>query len=96
MKVLFLTHSFPRDGGDAAGSGGCVAVGTFVLLLPWMSNVERAVPVPGSRTNISTRPFGAKVGPSLWKPSVSIRSPEPSGLRMPMENDPRACLVKAM
>ena len=43
-----------------------------------------------------TRPFGAQVGPSLWKPSVSMRSPEPSGLMMPMENWPRACPVKAM
>jgi len=37
---------------------------------------------------MSTRPFGAKVGPSLWKPEVSSRSPVPSGLMMPIENCP--------
>ena len=43
-----------------------------------------------------TRPFGAKVGPSLWKPSVRMRSPEPSGFMMPMAKLPCRCLVKAM
>ena len=51
---------------------------------------------PGSRKNITTRPFGAKVGPSLWNPSVRMRSPEPSGFMMPMAKLPRPCLVKAM
>jgi len=41
-------------------------------------------------------PFGAQVGPSLWKPSVRMRSPEPSGLMMPMAKVPPFCLVKAM
>ncbi len=29
--------------------------------------------------NMSTRLLGAQVGPSLWKPSVRMRSPDPSG-----------------
>ena len=33
-----------------------------------------------------TRPLGAKVGPSLWNPSVRMRSPEPSGFITPMAN----------
>ena len=65
-------------------------------LRPVMSIVNSEGPRPGSRKNISTRPFGAKVGPSLWKPSVRMRSPEPSGLRMPMAKLPRAWPVKAM
>ena len=43
-----------------------------------------------------TRPFGANVGPSLWNPEVRIRSPEPSGFMMPIENCPPPCLVNAM
>ena len=35
-----------------------------------------------------TRPFGDQVGPSLWKPSVKIRSPEPSGRITPIANEP--------
>jgi hypothetical protein len=52
--------------------------------------VNSAAPLlpPGSRKNISTRPLGAQVGPSLWKPSVKSRSPEPSGLITPMPNVP--------
>ena len=51
---------------------------------------------PASRKNISTRPFGAQVGPSLWKPSVRMRSPEPSGLHDADRELPPVCLVKAM
>ena len=43
-----------------------------------------------------TRPFGAQVGPSLWKPVVRMRSPEPSGRITPIENLPPDCLVKAI
>jgi len=35
--------------------------------------------------NIKTRPLGAQVGPSAWKASVSMRSPEPSGRITPIE-----------
>ena len=53
-------------------------------------------PPPGSRKNIRNRPFGAQVGPSLWKPSVNRRSPEPSGFIPPIAKPPFVCLVKAM
>ena len=50
----------------------------------------------GWRKNMMTRPFGAQVGPSLWKPEVRMRSPEPSGRITPIENRPPDCLVKAI
>ena len=59
-------------------------------------NSEGPALPPGSRKNMITRPFGAKVGPSLWYPSVRIRSPLPSGFITPMANLPPACRVKAM
>ena len=48
------------------------------------------------RKNISTRPLGAQVGPSTWKPSARIRSPQPSGRITPMEKLPPLILVKAI
>ncbi len=42
------------------------------------------------RQNISTRPFGAKVGPSTEKPSDRMRSPDPSGCITPMEKLPNS------
>ena len=45
------------------------------------SRTECGPPEPAaSRKNISTRPFGAQVGPSCWKPVDRMRSPEPSVL----------------
>src|ERR1700731_4993801 len=86
------------NSGDHAGSDAKPGVGTRCSLRPEMSTVNSDGPLlpPGSRKNITTRPFGANVGPSLWKPEVRIRSPEPSGFMMPMENCPLPCLVKAM
>ena len=74
--------------GDHAGSEAKPGVGTRCSLRPEISTVNSDGPPlpPGSRKNIRTRPFGAKVGPSLWNPEVRIRSPEPSGFMMPMEN----------
>ena len=43
-----------------------------------------------------TRPFGENVGPSLWNPSVSIRSPVPSGFITPIANLLCPKRVKAM
>ena len=57
-------------------------VGAFGHAATRLAAVVRRGPpeAPGdSLKNISTRPFGAQVGPSLWKPSVRILSPEPSG-----------------
>ena len=53
--------------GDQAGSEAKLGVGTFHSLRPVMSIVKSDGPdlPPGSRKNISTRPLGAKVGPSL-------------------------------
>src|SRR5205809_1613120 len=84
--------------GDHAGSDAKPGVGTRCSLRPEISTVNSDGPLlpPGSRKNISTRPFGAKVGPSLWKPEVSRRSPEPSVFMMPIENWPPPCLVKAI
>src|ERR1700690_2448628 len=84
--------------GDHAGSDAKPGVGTRSSLRPEISTVNKEGPPlpPGSRKNIRTRPFGANVGPSLWNPEVRIRSPEPSGFMMPMENCPLPCLVKAM
>src|SRR5579863_10542985 len=87
-----------ESSGDHAGSDANPGVGTRNSLRPEMSTVNNEGPPlpPGSRKNISTRPLGAKVGPSLWNPEVKIRSPDPSGFMMPIENCPLPCLVKAM
>src|SRR5450756_466174 len=86
------------NNGDQAGSDAKPGVGTRCSLRPEISTVNSEGPLlpPGSRKNIKTRPFGAKVGPSLWYPLVRIRSPDPSGFMMPIENCPSPCLVKAM
>src|SRR6266702_8576838 len=86
------------NSGDQAGSDAKPGVGTRNSLRPEISTVNKDGPPvpPGSRKNITTRPFGAKVGPSLWKPEVRMRSPEPSVFMMRMENWPLPCLVKAM
>src|ERR1700733_5797226 len=83
---------------DQAGWEARLGVGTLSSLRPPTSMVNSDGPPlpPGSRKNMITRPFGAKVGPSLWYPSVRSRSPEPSGFMMPIENCPPPCLVKAM
>src|SRR5215207_207857 len=85
--------------GDQAGSEPKDGVATRRSLYP-VRSMEKSLgppPAPGdSRKNISTLPFGAQVGPSLWKPSVRMRSPEPSGFITPMENLPPDCLVKAI
>jgi hypothetical protein len=52
--------------GDQAGSEAKLGVCTRCSLRPVTSMVNSDGPLPGSRKNISTRPFGAKVGPSLW------------------------------
>src|SRR5437016_12979979 len=84
--------------GDQAGSDAKPGVGTRCSLRPEISTVNKDGPPlpPGSRKNITTRPFGAKVGPSLWKPEVRMRSPEPSAFMMPFANCQPHCLVKAM
>src|SRR5689334_22339857 len=84
--------------GDQAGSEAKPGVGTRCSLRPETSIVNSEGPLlpPGSRKNIRTRPFGAKVGPSLWKPDVRTRSPDPSGLMMPIPNCPPPCRVNAM
>src|SRR5260221_11863615 len=86
------------NSGDHAGSDAKPGVGTRNSLRPEISTVNKDGPPlpPGSRKNITTRPFGAKVGPSLWKPAVRIRSSLPSGFMMPIANCPPPCLVKAM
>src|SRR5215204_5852134 len=86
------------NNGDHAGSEAKPGVGTRNSLRPEISTVysDGPPPPPGSRKNITTRPFGAKVGPSLWKPEVRMRSPEPSVFMMPIANCPPPCLVKAM
>ena len=43
-----------------------------------------------------TRPFGDQVGPSLWKPSVRMRSPLTVGLDHADRELPPLCRVKAM
>src|SRR5580704_13163710 len=84
--------------GDQAGSEAKLGVGTRCSLRPPISTVNNEGPAlpPGSRKNMITRPFGAKVGPSLWKPSVRMRSPVPSGFITPMANFDWDCRVKAM
>src|SRR5271165_1066981 len=84
--------------GDQAGSDAKLGVGTLSSLRPEISMVNSDGPAlpPGSRKNMMTRPLGAKVGPSLWKPSVRTRSPEPSGFITPMPKDPPLMRVKAM
>src|SRR5258708_21359190 len=84
--------------GDQAGSEAIPGVGTRCSLRPEISTVNSEGPPlpPGSRKNIKTRPLGAKVCPSLSNPLVRIRSPEPSGFMMPMDNFPLPCLAKSM
>src|SRR4029077_3818320 len=89
----------PHDSsGDQAGSEAKLGVGTRCSLRPEISTVKSDGPAfpPGSRKNMMTRPLGAKVGPSLWKPSVRTLSPEPSGFITPIANLPPDCRVKAM
>ena len=51
--------------------------------------MRAAVPPPlVLAEEISTRPFGAQVGPSTSQPCDNMRSPEPSGRITPMENLP--------
>src|ERR1700683_4468033 len=84
------------NSGDQAGSEAKLGVGTLSSLRPPTSMVNSDGPAlpPGSRKNMITRPFGAKVGPSLWDPPEIIRSPLPSGFMTPMANLPPACRVK--
>src|ERR1700730_13879477 len=84
--------------GDHAGSEAKPGGGTFCSLRPEISTVNSDGPPlpPGSRKNIRTRPLGAKVGPSLWKPKVRVLAPDPSVFMMPIENCPPPCLVKAI
>src|SRR5882724_12780643 len=60
--------TFHDNSGDQAGSDAKAGVGTFCSFRPVTSTVYSEGPAlpPGSRKNITTRPFGAKVGPSLW------------------------------
>src|SRR3974377_1522374 len=53
--------------GDQAGSDAKLGVGIRISLRPVISTENSDGPElpPGSRKNISTRPLGAKVGPSL-------------------------------
>src|SRR3954468_12539983 len=68
--------------GDQAGSDASVGVATTRSLNPVMSIETRSEPYPLplrsraglSRKNISTRPFGQKVGPSTEKLSERMRS----------------------
>ena len=84
--------------GDQVGSEAKDGVGTGCSTRPVMSTMYSLPPdwPPGSRKNMMYWPFGAQVGPSLWKPSVRMRSPEPSGFMMPMAKPPARRLVKAM
>src|SRR4029079_13927359 len=86
------------NSGDQAGSEAKLGVGTRCSLRPAISTVNSDGPAfpPGSRKNMITRPLGAKVGPSLWNPSVRIRSPDPSGFITPIAHLPPDCRVKAM
>src|SRR5258706_16477513 len=86
------------NSGDHAGSDAKLGVGTLSSLRPVISMVWSAGPVlpPESRKNIRTRPLGAKVGPSLWKPSVRMRSPLPSTPMTPIAKLPWPCLVNAL
>src|SRR3954468_200011 len=88
--------------GDHAGSDASVGVGTCRSKRPVMS-IALSVTDPARppelgcwRKNISTRPFGAQVGPSTRKPLASMRSPLPSGRMTPMPKLPPVILVKAM
>src|SRR6202451_1971451 len=87
-----------ESNGDQAGSEAKLGVGSRNSLRPPISMVKSEGPAfpPGSRKNMITRPLGAKVGPSLWKPSVRTRSPLPSGFITPMANLPSDWRVKAM
>src|ERR1700730_12753266 len=85
--------------GDHAGSEAKAGVMIRDSLKPLRSLVHSCGPplAPGvSRKNISMRPFGAHVGPSLWEPSVRIFSPEPSGLMTPIANRPLLRRVNAI
>src|SRR5262245_38293862 len=93
-----LTSPTYLSKGDHAGSEAKPGVDTGRSLYPVTSTLKSFGPPcsPGlSRKNMRTRPFGAQVGPSLWNPSVSILSPEPSGFITPMANRPPFILVKA-
>src|ERR671910_1916814 len=83
--------------GDQAGSEAKFAVGIACSLRPVKSiECRRGPPEPASSLkNMRTRPFGAQVGPSCWKPVERMRSPEPSVFITPIENCPPDCLVKA-
>src|SRR3984885_6916826 len=98
MRRLYGTANVQDNSGDHAGSEAKLGVGTRCSLRPDMSIVNNEGPdvPPGSRKNMITRPLGAKVGPSLWKPSVRTRSPVPSGFITPIANLPPDCRVKAM
>ena len=91
-----LQFTIYDSSGDQAGSEAKLGVGTLSSFRPPTSMVNSEGPAlpPGSRKNMITRPFGAKVGPSLWYPSVRIRSPLPSGFITPMANLPPALAVK--
>src|ERR1700754_1098637 len=88
--VRDLTNQVPR--GDQAGSDASVGVSTGRSLKPVISTDTKREENPRpraswdrvSRQNISTRPLGAKLGPSTSQPSDRIRSPEPSGCITPM------------
>ena len=84
--------------GDQAGSEAKFLLGIDCSLRPVRSMVfSRGPPVPASwLKNISTRPFGAQVGPSWEKPVDRMRSPYPSVFMTPIENWPPDCLVKAI
>src|SRR3954451_15682162 len=95
-QVHVQVHVQAHDkSGDQAGSDAKPGVGTRCSFRPVMSTVNSEGPAlpPGSRKNMMTRPFGANVGPSLWKPEVRMRSPGPSGFMMPMAKAPWVCLV---
>src|SRR5205085_3895940 len=84
--------------GDQAGSEADPGEATRLSFRPVTSTDQIADPRPprSERVNISTRPFGAQVGPSSSHPSLMIRSPEPSVCITPIRKAPFACFVKAI
>src|SRR5665213_3825431 len=85
VKSRTLVPELHDNSGDHAGSEAKPGVGTFCSFRPEISIVNKEGPElpPGSRKNMMTRPLGQKVGPSLWNPSVRMRSPLPSGFMTP-------------
>ena len=88
LSLLFLLTKTMKSKGVIALESHIEKPGesTRRSLRPVMSMDQICDPPPAPlapdcsvRVNISTRPFGAHVGPSSCQPWVNVRSPDPSG-----------------